>query len=96
LKAVLGVTAGILLIAGYLFWVHQGETHYAAVGDCVSSPTRGELVQVSCGSAGAMKVLAKFSGDDSNQCDGVAGTTKAFVEYPTSATAFVLCVGAVS
>lgn len=96
MKAVLGVAAGILLIAAYLFWVHQGETHYAAVGDCVSSPRHGELVQVSCGSAGAMKVLAKFDGDDSNQCDGVAGTAEAFVEYPSSSTAFVLCVGAAS
>lgn len=90
----LGVTAGVLLIAGYLFWVHQGVTHYAAVGDCVTSPKQGELVQVSCGSAGAMKVLAKFEGDDSNQCDAVAGTSRAFVEYPSGSTAFVLCVGA--
>ena len=96
MKAVLGIAAGILLIAGYLFWVHQGEAHYAAVGDCVSSPKQGELVQVSCGSAGALKVLARFSGDDSNQCDAVAGTTKAFVEYPSDSASFVLCVGAVS
>lgn len=94
MKAVLGVAAGVLLIAGYLFWVHQGVTHYAAVGDCVSSPKEGELVEVSCGSSGAMKVLAKFNGDDANQCDGVSGTTKAFVEYPSGSSAFVLCVGA--
>ena len=90
-KVLWGIVAGALLVAGYLYWVNQGRSHYAAVGDCVASPKAGELVHVSCGSSGALRVLAKFSGDDSNQCDAVGGTTQAFVEYPKGAAAFVLC-----
>ena len=85
--------AGTVVIAGYLYWVEQAKPHYAAVGDCVDSPKSGELRHVSCGAAGALKVIAKFSGDDSNQCDPVAGTEQVFVEYPTNAPAFVLCAG---
>jgi hypothetical protein len=92
-KVLAGVVIGALLIAGYFYWVEQGKQSYAAVGDCVSSPGQGRLVQVGCGSAGALKVLARFGGDDSNQCDAVAATTRAFVEYPTSQAAFVLCAG---
>ncbi len=95
-KLLWGIVAGVLLVAGYLYWVNQGRSHYAAVGDCVSSPKSGQLVHVSCGSAGALQVLAKFSGDDSNQCDTVGGTTQSFVEYPKGAAAFVLCTGAVN
>ncbi|MBS2964794.1 hypothetical protein KGA66_17175 [Actinocrinis puniceicyclus] len=92
-KVVWGIVAGALLAAGYLYWVNEGRGHYAAVGDCVTSPRAGELVHVSCGSTGALQVLAKFSGDDSNRCDAVNGTTRAFVEYPRGAAAFVLCAG---
>jgi len=92
-KALSGALAGVLVIAGYLLWVDQGRTHYAAVGSCVVSPKAGALSVVSCGSAGALKVLAKFPGDDANQCDPVMGTTRAFVEYPGNAPAFVLCAG---
>jgi hypothetical protein len=94
-KVVWGIVAGVLAIAGYLYWVDQGKSHYAAVGDCVSTPTSAQLVHVSCDSSGALRVLAKFSGDDSNQCDAVSGTTQAFVEYPKGASAFVLCAGSV-
>lgn len=93
-KVVWGIVAGVLVIAGYLYWVNQGNSHYAAVGDCVATPKAGQLVHVSCDGAGALRVLAKFSGDDSNQCDAVSGTTHAFVEYPKGAAAFVLCAGA--
>lgn len=92
-KVVWGIVAGALLVAGYLYWVNQGNSHYAAVGDCVATPKSGQLVHVACGSSGALRVLAKFSGDDSNQCDAVNGTTQAFVEYPKGAPAFVLCAG---
>ena len=93
-KVVWGIVAGVLAVAGYLYWVNQGKSHYAAVGDCVSTPTSSQLVHVSCGSAGALRVLAKFSGDDSNQCDAVNGTTRAFIEYPKGAASFVLCTAA--
>ena len=90
-KVVWGIVAGALVVAGYLYWVNQGKSHYAAVGDCVSAPKAGQLVHVSCDSGGALRVLAKFSGDDSNQCDSVDGTTQAFIEYPKGAASFVLC-----
>ena len=90
-KVVWGIVAGVLVVAGYLYWVNQGKSHYAAVGDCVSTPTSGQLVHVACDSGGALRVLAKFSGDDSNQCDSVSGTTQAFIEYPKGAASFVLC-----
>jgi hypothetical protein len=93
-KVVWGIVAGALLVAGYLYWVNQGKSHYAAVGDCVAPPASSRLVHEPCGSSGALRVLAKFSGDDSNQCDSVNGTTRAFVEYPKGAAAFVLCTGA--
>lgn len=92
-KVLWGIVVGALAIAGYLFWVNQGKSRYTAVGDCVSAPASAQLVHVSCGSSGAVRVLAKFSGDDSNQCDAVNGTTQAFVEYPKGAPAFVLCAG---
>jgi hypothetical protein len=95
-KVVWGIVAGALVVAGYLYWVNQGRSHYAAVGDCVSTPAAGQLVHVDCGAAGALKVLAKFSGDDSNQCDSVTGTTRAFIEYPKGAASFVLCTAAAS
>ena len=93
-KVVWGIVVGALAVAGYLYWVNQGKSHYAAVGDCVSAPASGQLVHVSCDTSGALSVLAKFSGDDSNQCDAVNGTTRAFVEYPKGAAAFVLCAAA--
>ena len=93
-KVLWGIVAGALVVIGYLFWVDQGKQHYAAVGDCVSNPRSGELVHVACGAPGALKVLAKFTGDDSNRCDNVSGTTRAFVEYPKGEASFVLCAGA--
>ncbi len=88
-----GIVAAVAVVGGYLFWVAQGRSHYAAVGDCVSSPSSGKLVHVSCDSSGALRVLARFDGDDSNDCDAVDGTTRAFVEYPKNAASFVLCAG---
>lgn len=90
-KVLWGIVVGVLAVAGYLYWVNQGKSHYAAVGDCVTTQTAAQLVHVSCDSSGALRVLAKFDGDDSNQCDGVNGTTQAFVEYPKGAASFVLC-----
>jgi len=92
-KVLVGVLAAAVLVGGYLYWVDQGKQSYAAVGDCVSSPSQGKLLQVDCSSTGALKVLAKFGSDDSNQCDTVAATTRAFVEYPVGQAAFVLCTG---
>ena len=92
-KVVWGIVAAAVAIVGYLYWVDQGKQQYAAVGDCVATPKAGQLIHVSCGSAGALKVLAKFAGDDSNRCDTVSGTTQAFVEYPKGAASFVLCAG---
>jgi hypothetical protein len=92
-KVLAGVIAGVLIVGGYLYWVEQGKPSYAAVGDCVASPAQGKLAQVGCGSTGALKVLAKFTGDDSNQCDTVSATTRSYVEYPAGQDAFVLCVG---
>jgi hypothetical protein len=77
--------------AGYMYWIDEAKPHYAAVGDCVDSPDSGRLVHVSCSSAGALRVVAKFPGHDSNKCDTVAGTREVFVEYPDSTTSFVLC-----
>lgn len=94
-KVLAGVIVGALIIGGYFYWVDQGKQSYAAVGDCVSSPGQGKLIQVGCGTAGALKVVAKFPGDDSNQCDSVAATTRAYVEYPAGQQAFVLCAGSV-
>lgn len=94
-KVLWGIVVGALAVAGYLYWVNQGKSHYAATGDCVATPKSGQLVHVSCDSSGALRVLAKFSGDDSNQCDAVSGTTQAFIEYPKGSAAFVLCAGAV-
>jgi hypothetical protein len=94
-RVVWGIVVGALAVAGYLYWVNQGKTHYAAVGDCVAQKS-GRLAHVSCDSAGALRVLAKFSGDDSNACDAVNGTTQAFIEYPKGAASFVLCAAAVT
>ena len=93
-KVVWGIVAGALVISGYLYWVNLGKTHYAAVGDCVTQKS-GQLAHVACDSTGALRVLAKFSGDDSNQCDAVNGTTQAFIEYPKGTASFVLCATAV-
>jgi hypothetical protein len=92
-KVFAGVIVGVVIIGAYFYWVEQGKPSYAAVGDCVTSPAKGQLDQVGCDSSGALKVLAKFSGDNSNQCDTVTATTRAYVEYPPSQGAFVLCVG---
>jgi hypothetical protein len=88
-----GIAAGSLVIAAYLYWVNQGKPSYAAVGDCVTTPRAGQVARIGCGDAGALKVLAKFPGDDSNRCDAVSSTARVFVEYPKGASAFVLCVG---
>jgi hypothetical protein len=95
-RYMLATLIAVLVVAGYFAWVEQAKPHYAAVGDCVDSPKAGQLVHVSCSNAGALKVVAKFSGDDSNQCDSVPGTEQVFVEYPTSAPSFVLCAGSAS
>ncbi len=94
-KVLWGIVVGALVVAGYLYWVNQAKSHYATTGDCVATPKPGQLVHVPCDSSGALRVLARFPGDDSNQCDAVRGTTRAFIEYPKGEAAFVLCAGAV-
>lgn len=80
-----------VLIGGYLLWVAQGRVDYAPVGACVAPPSAGVLRQESCDASGALRLLGKFPGDDSDQCLSVTGTTRVFVEHPTSSTSFILC-----
>ena len=91
-----GIVAGALLVAGYLYWVDSGKQTSLAVGDCVSVGSGNPLTAVQCSSAaGVYKVLAKFEGTDSNQCDSVTGTVKSFVLDQPSTNGLVLCAGAV-
>ena len=95
-KVLWGIVAGALLVAGYLYWVNAGKQTNLAVGDCVTvssaGPDRhGQVLRV----AGVYKVLAKFEGSDSNQCDTVTGTVKSFVLDQPSTNGLVLCAGAV-
>jgi hypothetical protein len=94
-KVLWGIVAGALLVAGYLFWVNSGKQTSLAVGDCVSVGSGSQLDTVRCSSAaGVYKVLAKFDGTDSNQCDAVSGTVKSFVLDQPSTNGLVLCAGA--
>jgi hypothetical protein len=93
-KVLWGIVAGALLVAGYLFWVNSGKQTSLAVGDCVSVGSGSQLDTVRCSSAaGVYKVLAKFDGTDSNQCDAVSGTVKSFVLDQPSTNGLVLCAG---
>ena len=97
-KVLWGIVAGALLVAGYLYWVDSGKQTNLAVGDCVSVGvgSGSQITPVQCSStAGVYKVLAKFEGTDSNQCDTVAGTEKSFVLDQPSTNGLVLCAGAV-
>jgi len=94
-KVLWGIVAGALLVAGYLYWVDAGKQTNLAVGDCVSVVgSQNQIGTVKCSSAaGVYKVLAKFEGTDSNQCDGVTGTVKSFVLDQPSTDGLVLCAG---
>jgi len=95
-KVLWGIVAGALLVAGYLYWVDSGKQTNLAVGDCVSVGSGSQITPVQCSSAADVyKVLAKFEGTDSNQCDTVAGTEKSFVLDQPSTNGLVLCAGAV-
>jgi hypothetical protein len=95
-KVLWGIVAGALLVAGYLYWVNDGKQTNLAVGDCVTVSSASQINTVKCSpSAGVYKVLAKFEGSDSNQCDTVAGTVKSFVLDQPSTNGLVLCAGAV-
>jgi len=95
-KLLWGIVAGALLVAGYLYWVDSGKQTNLAVGDCVSVSSSSQITPVQCSSAtGVYKVLAKFEGTDSNQCDTVTGTVKSFVLDQPSTNGLVLCAGAV-
>jgi hypothetical protein len=95
-KLLWGIVAGALLVAGYLYWVNDGKQTNLAVGDCVTVSSASQIDTVKCSSsAGVYKVLAKFEGSDSNQCDTVAGTVKSFVLDQPSTNGLVLCAGAV-
>ena len=95
-KVLWGIVAGALLVAGYLYWVDSGKQTNLAVGDCVSVGSGSQITAVQCSSAaGVYKVLAKFEGTDSNQCDTAAGTEKSFVLDQPSTNGLVLCAGAV-
>jgi hypothetical protein len=95
-KLLWGIVAGALLVAGYLYWVDSGKQTNLAVGDCVSVSSGSQITPVQCSStAGVYKVLAKFEGTDSNQCDTVTGTVKSFVLDQPSTNGLVLCAGAV-
>jgi hypothetical protein len=95
-KLLWGIVAGALLVAGYLYWVDSGKQTNLAVGDCVaaSSGNGNQIDTVKCSAtAGVYKVLAKFQGSDSNQCDTVPGTVKSFVLDQPSTNGLVLCAG---
>jgi hypothetical protein len=95
-KVLWGIVAGALLVAGYLYWVGSGKQTNLAVGDCVSVNSTTQIDTVKCTTAaGVYKVLAKFEGSDSNQCDTVKGTVKSFVLDQPSTNGLVLCAGAV-
>jgi hypothetical protein len=96
-KVLWGIVAGALLVAGYLYWVDSGKQTNLAVGDCVSVSSGSQITPVQCSpsTAGVYKVLAKFEGTDSNQCDTVTGTVKSFVLDQPSTNGLVLCAGAV-
>jgi hypothetical protein len=95
-KLLWGIVAGALLVAGYLYWVDSGKQTNLAVGDCVSVNSGSQITAVQCSSAaGVYKVLAKFEGTDSNQCDSVTGTVKSFVLDQPSTNGLVLCAGTV-
>jgi hypothetical protein len=94
-KVLWGIVAGALLVAGYLYWVDSGKQTNLAVGDCVSVNSTNQITAVQCSdTAGVYKVLAKFEGTDSNQCDTVSGTEKSFVLNQPSTNGLVLCAGA--
>jgi hypothetical protein len=93
-KVLWGIVAGALLVAGYLFWVDSGKQTNLAVGDCVAVSSGAQISTVKCSAAGGVyKVLAKFQGTDSNQCDTVPGTVKSFVLDQPSTNGLVLCAG---
>ena len=93
-KVLWGIVAGALLVAGYLYWVDDGKQTNLAVGDCVAAGSTNQIATVKCSqSAGVYKVLAKFEGSDSNQCDTVPGTVKSFVLDQPSTNGLVLCAG---
>ena len=95
-KLLWGIVAGALLVAGYLYWVDSGKQTNLAVGDCVAVSSGTQITPVQCSTAaGVYKVLAKFEGTDSNQCDTVTGTVKSFVLDQPSTNGLVLCAGAV-
>ena len=95
-KVLWGIVAGALLVAGYLYWVNDGKQTSLAVGDCVAVNSTSQIATVNCSSSsGVYKVLAKFQGTDSNQCDKVPGTVKSFVLDQPSTSGLVLCAGAV-
>jgi hypothetical protein len=94
-KVLWGIVAGALLVAGYLYWVGSGKQTNLAVGECVSVSSKNQITAVQCSSAsGVYKVLAKFDGTDSNQCDSVTGTVKSFVLDQPSTNGLVVCAGA--
>ena len=93
-KVLWGIVAGALLVAGYLYWVNDGKQTNLAVGDCVAVSSGTQIDTVKCSAtAGVYKVLAKFQGTDSNQCDTVPGTVKSFVLDQPSTNGLVLCAG---
>jgi hypothetical protein len=94
-KVLWGIVAGAVLVVGYLYWIDSGKQTNLAVGECVSVGSSGQLDTVKCAAGvGVYRVLAKFDGTDSNQCDTVAGTTKSFVLDQPSTGDLVLCAGA--
>jgi hypothetical protein len=94
-KVLWGIVVGALVVAGYLYWVSDGQHTNLAVGDCVAVAGSGQLDVVDCSAgAGIYRILAEYDGSDSNQCDGVSGTVKSFVISQSGSGGLVLCAGA--
>jgi hypothetical protein len=87
-----GVVAAVV---GAALWINLGGDDYPATGDCVRQTGTHTLTVVACSSTEAggplYTVLARFTGVDANRCDEVSGTARAFVEYPSDQSPFVLC-----
>jgi hypothetical protein len=101
LKILAGLGA-VSAISAAALWINLGGDDYPTKGQCVQQTGTHTLTVVACTSAAARAggsasyaVLARFTGVDTNQCDEVPGTARAFVEYPSDQAPIVLCAGPV-
>lgn len=96
-KILAGVGAVSAVTAAAL-WINLGGDSYPTSGECVAQTGPHTLTVVPCSpgaTPAAYRVLARFTGADTNRCDTVPGTARAFVEYPSDQSPFVLCASQV-